>query len=110
MEILIDNQKVVDVEFTTETPDGNGNIVLGIEAVNTLLGAWLELDPKRRWFSWPAQRDYEDMAVVWYSDAAGLVAEWVSPFWDGREEHDAHSLQAISSALPADMLKWGDAL
>lgn len=111
MEILIDDQKVVTITAeVTKDASGDEQHVLNIEAVNDLLGAWLELDSKRRWYSWPATRDTEDMAIAWFSEAAGLVGEWVSPFYDGVGEWEAHSLAAIASALPHGTLKWGDDL
>lgn len=107
MEIVIDLQRVINVEAEAHLVEGEEVVVLGIQAVNDLLGAWIELDPKRRWYSWPATRDNEDMVIAWFSETAGLVGEWVSPFYDGVAEHDAHSLQAISSALPDGTLAWG---
>lgn len=108
MEILIDSQKVVDVEVEMiySRDDGEDVAVLGIESVFTLLEAWRELDPSRRFFSWPATRDAEDMIVAWYSEASGLVHQWVSPFWDGREEYEAHRLSAIDESLPVGALEY----
>jgi hypothetical protein len=106
MGILIDSQKVVTVEVQVVDSDGDKYHVLDVDNVGILLNAWMELDIKRRFYSWPAQRDYEDMMVGWYSDAAGLVHGWVSPFWDGRAEWDAHTLEAIDGSLPAGALEY----
>lgn len=108
MEILVDSQKVVDVEvqFIHSADEGGLVAVLDIESTFTLLEAWRQLDSKRRFFSWPGTVDYEDMIVGWYSDAAGLTHDWVSPFWDGRVEYDAHALHAIESSLPIGTLEY----
>jgi hypothetical protein len=108
MNILIDNEKVVEVEYEKVTADGDEYIVLEVEAVYEMLNAWRELDPRRRSFSWPAKRDAEDMMVAWYGSRAGLTTGWVSPFWDGHDDLDAHSLEAITDVMPADALQWGE--
>jgi hypothetical protein len=110
MSVLIDSQKVVELEYEVIASEGDDYIVIDIDNVNTLLFAWVELDPSKRMFSWPAKRDEEDMIVAWYADSAGLVHQWVSPFWDGHYEYEAHSLEAIDEALPVGALAWGTAI
>jgi hypothetical protein len=106
--VMIDHQKVIEVRIWRREVDGDEYIVLDVDNTLALLGAWRDLDPRRRNFSWPAKSDYEDLVVAWHSETAGLVLEWVSPFWDGTQEWDAHSLEAIAGTLPAEALQWGE--
>lgn len=109
MAIIIDGHRTVFVDYEKlKNEDGEERIVLGIPAVSVLLDAWLDLDPARRFYSWPVEGDGEAMIVAWLSDESGLVHEWVRGFFDGVITHDAHDLAHIDEALPSACLKWGE--
>jgi hypothetical protein len=109
MQILIDNQKVVNVEtYEAKNEDGHLVTLLDIENTGELLNAWWELDIAHRAYRWPdGGGDHDALVIAWVDGTGALVIEELGPHWDGRNEHDAHALDAIDMMLPIGTLKWG---
>lgn len=110
MRILIDSQKSFELDPVVKVADENGGdqIVLSVQQAYDLLDVWRDLDIGHRAFSWPGDADEEPLVIMWVDGAGSLTYEWVSPYWDGRQNYDMHSLDAIARALPVDGIQYGE--
>lgn len=111
MDILIDCQKVVRVDYTyLANEDGERILIVDFTSANEILTAWRDLDLGRRNYRYA--RGYSDTApsaiiLAWATADGQLVLSDVEPFWDGREELNAYDLNYLAGQLPEGMLDWG---
>lgn len=110
MDILIDHQKVVSVDYTyLANEDGEQILVVDFLSANEILTAWRDLDLGRRNFRYArGEGDSTPSAVIlaWATGTGHLVMSDVEPFWDGREELNAYDLHYLAGQLPEGMLDW----
>lgn len=112
MDILIDNQKVVSVEADLlQDEDGDLRVVLGMTQMAHVLDTWMKLDESRRGYCYGDDQGAATIIIARCDTPNGaLVIEDVEPFWNGSYAVAGYSLGRLASALPADALRWGEAI
>lgn len=116
MRIMIDNLRVIDVEADLlRDEDGDLRVVLGLHQTATLLDAWKGLSELHRNYRYGDDEGAATVIIAYVNGFSGfdvgrLVMEDVDPFWNGSYTVDGYSLEGLASALPADALRWGEAI
>jgi hypothetical protein len=105
MQIMIDNQKVLDLPVqSTETDDG---LVLWLASsqAHEVLEVWKNLDVAHRDYRYGGEMDSREPYEV-HLAAVGvngvLHMETVEPFWDGSETHNGWPLDELSPMIQLD--------
>lgn len=112
MRILIDNHIGIEVEARwAKAADGDPDeLVLPFLENAKLMDAWVAGDPAHRSYRYGADESDDEpgvLIVAWVARNNGsLVMGDVNPWWNGYT-HNAYPLEALSSELGIDTLKWG---
>lgn len=102
MQILIDDQRGVEVNaYVVQGEDGDETLIDGLGTYE-ILTAWEKLAPGRRGFRSGRDENDPEPCTIYVVEASGNKLEmWdLTPFYDGVMEHNAYRLIDLEDTLP----------
>lgn len=103
MQILIDDQRVLDVTpVPMPTEDGETVDTLVFEDAHQVLDAWQSLDLGHRGFRYGTDESSNEPCAIIVAEArrnGGLVIVDIDPHYDGVSTRNAYRLDAFTSAF-----------
>lgn len=110
MEILIDNQRGLEVPAHAKRTEEGLRLFVTPDSFDAILNAWMELNPAHRAYEPISAADGGASSVIlaWVNGVGALCTRHITSWWVGGDV--GFNLCQLAEALPEDMLRWGESI